>query len=466
MISLGVGRFTRAPGLLSICLILSSLGSTSSSQAQEESLEVVRIQPGDQYRVSTREKLEGYLDLPDGTKEELKRFPLTGTASVRYVERAISKGPEGKIERALRVYNIVDSQRKVGDQDQKAALRDAVRRIALHRRGAVEVPYSPDGPLQWSEVLLLAQHLFVPVLEDMLPSGPMAKGASWDMPAEATLELTGLDQLEGGKLTCQYAGMIEHKGKPLGQIQFEGTVVGGNRQGRFRDAIRGAAYVDGASRRFQSLRAVGTREVLGDKETLLGKLNVDFQMVVTPLEPDALLADNVVNALPSSPGPAQTALVYVNSLLGVRLVHPRKWEIVSAVGNQIQMSSGSGSLVLTIEPDGKAMPAAEYQRSVFAHLQKNKHQPRETLALQQGKGPFGELATFQYAALDNYKPMVLVYWSIQSGVRGATLAGRLPEEGSNDLLADIQLLAYNVELLPPADVESAPPKSPATTPSP
>src|SRR5438046_4417036 len=51
--------------------------------------------------------------------------------------------------RSSDLFHKMDFQRKVGEQLQQYNLRPEIRRMVLLRHNQVEVPFSPDGPLQW-----------------------------------------------------------------------------------------------------------------------------------------------------------------------------------------------------------------------------------------------------------------------------------------------------------------------------
>src|SRR5690606_37962527 len=105
---------------------------------------------------------------------------------------------------------------------------------------------------------------------------------------------------------------------------------------KVRNIIRGAAYIDAATGRTVSFRAMGEQEIPepngGDK--LLGKDEVDYQIVLRPVENDPDLADDVVSALPEA-NERTTTLVFENPLLGIRFHHPRRWGLVPVPGEDV-----------------------------------------------------------------------------------------------------------------------------------
>ena len=210
---------------------------------------------------------------------------------------------EGRIDRVYRVYDAVDFQRKVEDQPQEARLRGAVRHMVLslprdepigQRPSLDNFPYSPDGPLQWTEIKLRSDAHLRAAAGWLSRPGSFKERATWEAPRSATAELTGLQPLESGKLVCTYNRDIEFQGKRLAEVEFNGTVVGRTEDGRSRNQISGGAFIELKTRRLQSLRALGQRQMLDQNDKVIGTLSVDYQHVITPIADDPDLADKVV----------------------------------------------------------------------------------------------------------------------------------------------------------------------------
>lgn len=413
-------------------------------------LQPLRIKPGDTYRVSTKSTLKGYLELPDPKTNQPRRIAIDGTARVVYRERALRADAAGQIDRVFRVYDLVDYQRKVDDQQQEAKLRDAVRRVALHRRDGAAVPYSPDGPLQWTEIDLIRTHIYAPLLDGFLGNGPLKEGATWDAGKSAVAELTGLQPLESGVAACSYNGTVEFQGKRLGQIAFTGTVVGRTDEGRSRNTINGAAYIDQATSRLQSLRATGERALIDANDKVVGRLAVDYQHVMTPIAGDADLADDVVAKLPDEPGEAQTALLYEHAGLGARLLHSRRWLLESVRENQITLRHEADTLVIHVEAEGKTPALRQYHTEVLDYLRRAKFVLSQTTKPQEVVSEAGRIGRFRVEGELDRKPIVLDYWVVERGKRGATVAARLRPESVKNLAADVQKIARELEFTTPA----------------
>src|SRR5207245_8275778 len=165
-------------------LLLASFGALSAgaltfAQGPIRLKEVVTA--GTAYHVSTHVDLAGELTVPpeEGQKTPSK-VSLIGRSFIEYDERILYMGTADRPgPRTLRVYRRVDLERTVGDKPQDVTIRPAVRRMVILRTGHREVPFSPDGPLTWSEIDLVRTDVFTPALIGLLPERPVVPGDRW-----------------------------------------------------------------------------------------------------------------------------------------------------------------------------------------------------------------------------------------------------------------------------------------------
>lgn len=410
-----------------------------------------RIVPGDQYRVVTKNTLKGHLLLPRAKGMAPENFPLEGVGLVKYRERALAADEQGQIGRVLRLYDTLELKRKVKDEDQVGGLRPAVRRVILQRRDNVEIPFSPDGPLQWSEIDLIRTDCLLSSLEGFLPTGNLVVGSRWQATRLATVELTTLSTLESGSFLCEYQGLIDHESSKLGLIAFGGTVIGATEEGRSRNHVRGAIYLDPATQRLQYLRVQGKRELLDDRDQSVGNLEVDFQLATKPIVDDPELSDSVVRTLPTAPTDENTALVYEHPGLGIKLLHPRRWFLASVQGNQLLLTKGENSVVIHLERAGETPSTKAYRDEVSQYLAAQRFPIRATSDVEEAPpSKHGRLGHFAFDVQLEGKPVTLDYWAVERGQQGATLAARLASAEAATLQRDIQFLARQLAFFKPA----------------
>src|SRR5262249_49023369 len=105
------------------------------------------------YHVSSRAELTGLLNLPPNMQKDKgpKTLPLSGSTTVEYDERGLEADADS-VRKTVRIYSRMNYRRKVGEQLQESQLRPEIRRMVLLHAGNTEVPFSPDGPLLFSEI--------------------------------------------------------------------------------------------------------------------------------------------------------------------------------------------------------------------------------------------------------------------------------------------------------------------------
>src|SRR5262249_685174 len=149
-----------------------------------------------------------------------------------YDERVLSQGKDGRVAKTVRVYRRIDFKRAVGDQPQESTIRPEARRLVVLRLGQAEGPFSPDAPLTRGEIDPVRTDGFTPALGGMLPAGPVRPGDRWQASADAVQELTDLERIEEGSLTCKFEGLTVLNKRQHARVNFSGSVRGVGEDGR------------------------------------------------------------------------------------------------------------------------------------------------------------------------------------------------------------------------------------------
>lgn len=425
------------------------------------------FQLNESYRVSTKSRLTGKLELPavndKAERKGLRSVTIDGTAKVAYRERILDVDASGRPTRTVRLYDVVEYERNIADQQQKATLRPTVRRIVVDRRGAEELAYSPDGPLQWTEWDLLKTHEYVPAIVGLLPPSNAPKTQTWTAEKLAASELSGLQKVESGKLTCSWNGTIEHEGAKLGQIVFDGTLVGVSTEGRTRNTVRGALYVELSTMAASSLHALGILELLGDNDRVVGRLESDYQLMVRRIN-DPSVPSAAALKLTETPASTATHLVYEHPAMGIRIQHPRSWTLSSVDANRLTLENGTNSVAMNIEKEKRVPTLADYRREVRQHLETlgstgikitAEGEPQEVTSTA------GRIGRFRIEAINAGKPLILDHWVMERGSRGVTVASRLQPSEASNLSPEVERIVRSMEFfipLRPADLTKSPEK--------
>ena len=112
----------------------------SVSQAAEETFRMQeRFPVGYQYHVKTRVELSGTLTPPAVKGKAAAPLKLQGESAIDYDERILALDARGVVSKTVRICQRLDFRRTLAGQSQQLALRPAVRRLVVLRRGTTEV---------------------------------------------------------------------------------------------------------------------------------------------------------------------------------------------------------------------------------------------------------------------------------------------------------------------------------------
>lgn len=439
-------RFSRRPATVVLPIVV-ILGCCVGAFARSPGSTVSRIRTGDVYRVTVVEELSGSLDLPAAAGSAARKLSIVGKALLQYRERPFAADSQGRVVRALRLYDRIEYSRRVGNQDQDAQLRPQVRRVVVDAGNRMGT-YSPDGPMLAEEVEFVRTHTLAFVLEGFVEPN-LTSGKKWNANPAAIAELTGLGHMETGALECVFEGEVKEGSRPAARIAFAGSVVGTSAEGRSRNDVRGTLLIDSATGRMFEFRAAGTKVMLDANERPLGKVQVDYRLVVEPIASDPELTDAVVAALPT-PDVRLTSYLFDHPGLGVRLLYPRRWRLASVRERELLLQSAGNSLVIHVEAAGSTPATANFARDVTAHLAKQKLDVRLTVPVREASSPHGRIGHFRFEGTVDGQTTVLDYWVVARGSYGATLAARLAPldaaKTSDEIEAIARSLAFSAPL--------------------
>ncbi len=420
------------------CLTIALMGCGSTSLGQTLLREKL---PADAVTtVEVAVNLDGEMTLP-GAKPQ--RLAVVGTSQLNYVERAL---PAEDAQKLLRIYKTIDIRRTVGDRKQTADIRKDVRRLVVLRSNNVKSPFSPDGPLLWSEIDVVKNDLFAPALADgLLPGKEVKPGDSWNATASAVRELTDLEKVSVGALVVKLVGVVTFDGKSRARLSVSGSLRGVDDNGPAKHTLDGTAYVDLDTSLLSYLSVKGTHELLDGEGRTNGRIDGRFTMT-RKLTPSEALSDAAIAKLGVKPTPENTRLLYLNDELGVRFVHSRRWRVGAVQGKQVTLDGPNGAGLLITMEDRKSLPTAE---AFLKETQNFIAQEKGTVAnVTPPKRVRTSPATdrFEFDANLGKEQLHLVYAVIAGKEGGATLAARLPRADAKALSADVDAVLKEIEL--------------------
>jgi hypothetical protein len=391
--------------------------------------------------------LSGTLTLPlEKGQSQPKALTITGGSAIEYDERILSQAADGQVQKTARIYRRIDFQRQVGDKPQESTIRPEVRRLVVLRRKNVEVPFSPDGPLLWSEIDLVRTDVFTPALTGLLPDQPAAPGSRWTARATAIQELTDMERIEEGLVACRFTEVTSLGRRQHARIDFTGTVRGTNEDGPNRQHLEGYCFFDLQSRHISYLYLKGTQSLLDSHGKVQGKIVGHFTLTRQVNRNCRDLTDQALAGVSLEPNADNTLLLYDNPDLGVTFRYPRRWRVAGVRGRQVALDEARGSgLLLTLEPPQQVPTAAQFLTESRNWLGQQKarvlgmEQPRRLQAT----------PTVDQFALDAEvmgQRVLLDYYVLRQKGGGATMAARLLPQDQAALRRDVARIALSVRL--------------------
>jgi hypothetical protein len=339
-----------------------------------------------------------------------------------------------------------------GQETQRIALRDAVGRVIVRRDSERSVIFSPDGPLDAMELDLVESDTFIPALAGFLPPRTVAARDEWPATAEAASELTGIGPIQSGGLRCMLLETRSSADQAVAKLSVSGTVVGPSDLGPTRDKIDGYLLFDLDENLITYVLINATRELFGPGGKVVGRLEGRYELQRRLAIDDPTLSDRALPAATLKPTAESTALLFDAKDLGVRILYPRNWELVSADKNLVGFREPTGGH-MRVTVDSSPAPSVEKLRGELLEwlgAQKARVQnaePPQSVRLSDARNA----QRFTVHAVLAGKPDKAFEWNyllVRSGSRYATVAGSLQAERSDALRGDVEYVARQIQFQP------------------
>ncbi len=391
------------------------------------------------YRVELKTTLAGKLSVPAAEKDKpAEEVAVVGGSRFVYDERPLPL--DDKSARAIRAYRTVEVNRTVGDREQKADIRDAVRRmVVLRSEKGKKAPFSPDGPLTLNEIDVVRNDIFPAVLvPGLLPTNAVKPGDKWAAAAAAVTDLTDLDSIDEGGLTVEFVSVVKIDNRRHAKLSVAGTVRGQNDDGPTRQKLDGTAYFDLEAERLSYLKLSGTHELIGKDGKVVGRLDGTFVMTRQASPKFADLTADALKGLELTPTADNSLLLYTNADLGVKFLYPRRWRLGLVRGRQIALEEpAGGGILLTVEPIARLPTADQYLKEVRASFAKEKTAATLTDGPKRVADAPVRVDRFGFDAEVNKAAVRLEYGLAATADGGVLLAAKLPA-GDKALRADVE----------------------------
>lgn len=397
---------------------------------------------GTLYKVSARTQLEGTLRPPtEPGKAAPAAIRLEGSSATDYEERVLGRGTDELVNKTIRLVERMEVKRTIAGQEQQNILRPGVRRLVVLRDKQAKAPFSPDGPLLWSEIDLIRTDIFVPLLKGLLP-GAVQVGAKWKAGEAAVQELTGLERITAGGLDCTLTGVQQRGGVKQARIDFKGQVRGTNEDGPSQQDIDGYYLFDLDTNTLSFLALTGTHQLVGPDGKERGQIKGRFALHRQAVRDLPALAQTVLDGLNLIPGPENTELLFDNAELGLKFRHSRRWRVAGIKGSQVTLDTPEGhGLLVTVEPLNRMPAATAYLKESRTWLEK------ERGTILRVSEPRALLASLEHFGLEvklDGQPAQMDYYLVKQPAGGVLLAARLSGADTREVRQEVAQLARSV----------------------
>lgn len=431
-------------GLLGVVLLTVPLAAQEPVQLLQE-----RFQTGQRYQVRLRVELSAQMTVPATKNRPAQTIKQVGSSDLDYQERILELDRDGRVSRTLRWCSRMHFRRTTAGQEQELALRPAVRRLVILRKGHTEVPFSPDGPLTWGELDAVRTDVFLPGLTGLLSGKESRVGDRWLAATSALQELTDLDKIDRGELECRFDRLEQVAGRAVARVTFTGTVSGVGEDGKVEHRLRGYLLFDRQGGYLSELTLLGSAVLLDKDNREVGQIDGRLVLQRRAGGDAEGLQDGALRGLKTEPDAENTALLYDNTRMGVRFVYPRHWKVAQEMGSQVALDTPEGNSVLvTIDPPQSVPTAAAFL-----------DESRNWLIKQKGKvvQVYSPRRLRDRPALDGFALEVelggqrlwLDYYVVTQPIGGATIAGRLLPEDLATVRKEVDRIARSVEITRP-----------------
>jgi hypothetical protein len=426
--------------------VLPALGQGAEPVAMREN-----FRPGYQYHVSCRVQIKGQLIVPpEQGQTQPTRVDVVGESRIAYDERILAI-KDGRIDRTVRYYDEMRFDRQVGKNEQRGTLRDAVRRLVILRHKQLEVPFSPHGPLLWDEIDMVRTDVFTPALDGLLPVGKVRPGDSWVSDVSAVQELTDLESITEGRLTCTFSGVTNFGGRSLAKVGFKGRVKGVDQDGPAEHELDGHLLFDLASQHLSYVTMSGTQHLLGkDGRSSGGRITGELVITRGAAPVTDRLSDANLKGLTLEPNEQNTQLWFISPEIGVSFLYPRHWHVagVNSDRRQVGLDEKRGTgILMTVDGAANIPQAAAFQKEISANLGK---QNMKLVRIEGARALTAGVETFLVEGEAAGKRVYLQYFLIRQNAGGAVLTANLQAADLATARQEVERIARSVVVMAPA----------------
>jgi hypothetical protein len=303
--------------------------------------------------------------------------------------------------------------------------------------------------LTWGEIDMVRTDVFTPALADLLPTKAVKVGDSWQANRSAVQEITDLERIEEGGLTCKLESIVTLAKRRHARISFQGTIRGLGEDGLAKHQLDGFFFFDLESNHLSYLSMKGVHFMMDKTGATLGKIEGTFVLTRQPTTQCKELADDALRGLTLDPNEENSLLLFDNPDLGVKFLYPRRWRVAGVNGRQIGLDEtrGNGGLLMTVEALTRVPSGPQYLQESQNWLTQQKAKVVKSERPTSLQNAPKSLEHFTLEADIKDQRVRLAYYVMRQPLGGATLAARLvPTTDITALERDVQRIARSLQI--------------------
>ena len=182
-----------------------------------------------------------------------------------------------------------------------------------------------------------------------------------------------------------------------------------------RHTLEGYYLFDLDAGRLSYVSVRGSQQLLDKDGKTVGKIEGTF-VLTRRVETCKELSDSSLRPLKLEPNEENTQLLYDNTELGVRFLHPRRWRVAGVRGPQVAVDENGGSgLLLTMEPLKQTPSATQFLQESKAYLEKEKAKVLRIDPVRQVVGGSKSIEQFALEVEISGQKVLMVYMVIRQG---------------------------------------------------
>lgn len=315
-----------APAVMGfICVFMSHLPHPAHADGTAPPVTMYRLtaqsQAGELTRVEAHLEVGGDLRFTSGA--EVITRPLSVVAELIYDERQLTA--DAGLQRTLRCYEQAEATIKVDKSALQPQLRDDRRLVLAQHEGGELTLASTQNPLNRDELDLIDMLADPLMLEQLLPTDPVAIGESWNHEAAAMKSLLGLDAVAH----CEVESLLAKVEDDVAEVMLAGTVQGAAEGVTTEIQLKARYHFDltikqivGLTLAVKEQRAIGH---VGPGLDIVAKL----RLKMAPIDSSDRLGDAVAAGLPAEASSQLVRLEHQSGSGDFRFLCDRRWYVTS-----------------------------------------------------------------------------------------------------------------------------------------